>query len=108
MKALRGRFELDEPLGRVNFEHPATIMAIVCDVVFFGKQEEGEDVSNAVIVDIDFVRAKIRDIVGRHDTLVAVDLDGMGSGMDIVDVGGIGEEVDGALTVEEEEAGGDC
>jgi hypothetical protein len=40
METFGGRFELNETLGCVNFEHPPMIMAIICDMVFLAKQEE--------------------------------------------------------------------
>jgi hypothetical protein len=89
MEALGGRFELNEALRRVNFEYPSAIMAIISDMVFLAKQEEGEDIGDAVFVDIDLVRTEISDVVGRHNTLVAVDLDGTRSWTNVVDVSGV-------------------
>ncbi len=89
MEALGGRFELNEALRRVNFEHPSAIMAIISDMVFLAKQEEGEDIGDAVFVDIDLVGTEISDVVGRHNTLVAVDLDGTRSWTNVVDVSGV-------------------
>ncbi len=55
METLGGRFEFNEALGRVNLEHPPAIMAIIGDMMFLGKQDEGEYVGDAIFVDIYFV-----------------------------------------------------
>ncbi len=73
----------------MNLEHPPTIMAIIGDMMFLGKQEEGEYVGDVIFVDIYFVGTKISDIVGRHNSLAAVNLDGMCSWANIVDVSGL-------------------
>ena len=36
METLGGRLEFDETLGRVNLEHPSSIMTIVGDMMFLG------------------------------------------------------------------------
>ena len=79
METLRGRLEFNEALGCVNLEHPPAIMAIIRDMMFLGKQEEGEDVGNSIFVDIYLVGTKISNVVGRHNALVAVNLDEMSS-----------------------------
>jgi hypothetical protein len=103
MKTLGGRLEFDEALRRVNLEHPPAILAIIGDMMFLGKQDEGEYVGDAIFVDIDFVGTKVSDIVARHNFLVAVNLDGMCRWANIVDVGSVGEKIDRALAIEEEE-----
>ena len=79
-------------------------MAIIGDMMFLGKQEEGEYIGDAIFVDIYFVGTKISDIVGRHNSLNAVNLDGMCSWANILDVSRVGEKINRALAIEEEEA----
>ena len=87
----------------MNLEHPPAIMAIIGDMMFLDKQEEGEYVGNVIFVDIYSVGTKISNIVGRHNSPVAVNLDGMCSWANIVDVSRVGEKINRALAIEEEE-----
>ena len=88
-----GRLEFNEALGRVNLEHLPAIMAIIGDMMFLGKQEEGEYVGDAIFVDICLIETKISNIVGRHNALVAVNLDGMSSWTNIVNISRVGEKI---------------
>ena len=65
-------------------------MVIIGDMMFLGEQEEGEYVGDAIFVDIYLAGTKISNIVGRHNALVAVNLDGMSSWTNIVNVSGVG------------------
>ncbi len=103
METFGGRLEFDDALVRVNLEHPPGIMAIIGDMMFLGKQEKGEYVGDVIFVDIYFVGTKISNIVGRHNSLVAVNLDGMCRWANIVDMSRVGEKIDCALAIKEEE-----
>ena len=78
-------------------------MAIIGDMVFLDKQEEGEYIGDAIFVDIYLVGTKISDIVGGHNAFVAVNLDGMSSWANIVNVSRVGEKINCALAIKEEE-----
>lgn len=89
VKAFWSRFEFNDFSISVNFENPAAISAVIGNMMLFGKKEEGKNIGNASLVDVDLVRTEIGNIGGGHDTVVAMDFDGSGSCTDVVDVSGI-------------------
>ena len=103
METAGGGHEFQEPGLGVDLKNATTVVTVIGDMMFLGQQEEGEYVGDAIFIDIYFVGAKIGDIVGWHDSLVTVNLDGMCRWANIVDVSRVGEKIDRAVAIKEEE-----
>ena len=76
--------------------------AVVCNAMLLAKQVEREHICNAILVDIDFIGAKVCNLACGHYAAVAVNSDWVGCWADVVNMVGVGKKVNGALTVEKE------
>ena len=68
-------------------------------MMLLAKEEKRENIGNAILINIHFVGAKIGNVGGRHDPFIAVDLNRMFNRTDIINMIGVGEQVDRALAV---------
>ena len=107
MEAIGGGREFKEPLRSVYFEDAIAIPAVVGDAMFLTKEVKGEDTGDSNFVHVDFVRAKICNLMCVHCAAVAMHLDRSGGGVDISNMLGIGNKVDFALAVQEKVFGVD-
>ncbi len=88
--------------GGMDLENSAMIQTVVGDVMLTCEVEEGEDVGDAIFVEVDRGGAKVALMGGGGGTRIAVDCDGSVGRADVLEVGGIDKLVDGALAVKEE------
>ena len=88
--------------GGMDLEKFAAIQTVVGDVMLTCKVEEGEDVGEAIFVEVDGGGAEVALMGGGGGTRIAVDCDGSVGRADVLEVGGIDILVNGALAVKEE------
>jgi hypothetical protein len=80
---------------------PPPILAIVCNAVFLTKAEKGENIEDAIRIEVDARVPKSGLLGSEHSAFVAVDPDGSISRTNIHHVGSVTKEIYGRLTVEE-------
>ena len=106
MESFGSWLEFNESARCMDFKNTPAIETVVCDVVRLAKLIEQQYIGNPIlVVEINFSGSKIGDSVGSHDALVAMNVDGLSRGTDIVNVIRVGEEVGCALAVKEEVVG---
>ena len=102
VETLGGSFELKETLGCVNFDHPPQSWLSYVIWCFLPSRKSERTLAIPYLLTY-LVGTKVSNVVGRHNTLVAVNLDGMSSWTNIVNVSRVGEKIYCALAVKEEE-----
>jgi hypothetical protein len=102
MKPLFSRLKFNNTLIREDLKDPPpSILAIVLNVVFLGKAVKGENIGDAVRIEVDTHVSKFGLLGSEQSCFVAVDPDGLIGGKNIHHVGWITEEIDSRLTVKE-------
>jgi hypothetical protein len=101
MKPLYSRLKFNNTIIREDLKEPPSILAIILNVVFFGKAVKGENISDAVRIKVDAHVPKFGLLGSEHSPFVAVDPDGLIGGTNIHHVGWITEEIDSRLTLKE-------
>jgi hypothetical protein len=94
--------ELENTVGCMDLKNSPAVPAVICNVMLLAKQVEREHICDAILVDIDFIGAKVCNLAHGHYAAVAVNSDWVGCWADVVNMVGVGKKVNGALTVEKE------
>jgi len=107
MQAFYGRGELDHPRFSEDHEYAPAVGTIVCDLEFLSQLVKRLNVRNPPGIKIHRCGAIIRFVSHLQCTLVAMNLNRIFGRADIVDVVGLGEQMDRRLTVKQEEVRAD-
>ena len=103
MQAFYCRGELDHPRFCEDHEYAPAVGTIVCDLEFLSQLLKRLNVRNPPGIKIYRCGAKIRFVSHLQCTLVAMNSNRIFGRADIVDVVGLGEQMDRRLTVKQEE-----
>jgi hypothetical protein len=101
MKPLFSRLKFNNNLICEDSKDPHSILAIVRDVVFLGEAVKGENIGDAVRIEVDAYVPEYGLLGSEHSPFVIVDPNGSIGRTIIPHVGWITKEIDGRLTIEE-------